>query len=253
MDARLYLQQRYTDPELRKRSLFTYHRFFRQYSKHWDTTRATLLEVGGGPSIQIKIVAAPFVGSIVHGDIEENCNEEVRTWLGGSPEAFDWSPVVEFALTHCDGGESEVTSVAVKEREEEIRRKVSAVVHCDATKKGMLLDSSVVPNEGFDVIIACSALVYVAAHGTKDDFLQVFKNIYDLLKEGGYFCATICGRCTHYFVRDLYIPAFYITKEDVRSAVTGAGFHLEELECKQFAVVPGVSDVKEAYICVARK
>ena len=251
MDARTYLQQRYTDPDQRKRSLFTYHRFFTQYSKHWDTSKATLLEVGGGPSIQIKIVAAPFFGNIVHSDFDEGCNKEVRLWRDGSPEAFNWSPVVEYALRNCAGGETAVDSAAVQEREADVRRKLSAVVHCDATKEGMLLDPSIIPKEGFDTVIACSALVF--ASRTKDDFRQILKNIYGLMKEGGYFCATICGKCSHYYLNDMRIPACYVTMEDVESAVTGAGFHLEELECKVFHTIPGVSDVKEAYICVAKK
>lgn len=178
-----------------KHSLFTFHRFFSQYSKHWDTARATLLEVGGGPSIQISIVAVPFVGSIVHGDFDEGCNKEVRLWLDSSSGAFDWSPIVEYALTNFGRGETAVDSAAVRRRGEDVRRKVSTVVHCDATKEGMLLDPSVVPKEGFEVVIVCSSLVYTSR--TRDDFFHVLKNIYGLLKEGGYFCATINGRCMH--------------------------------------------------------
>ena len=253
-DARTYLKERFQSPQMRGFTLKHYYSFFSKYHVKWDPSKATLLEMGGGPSLQIAIVGAPFFSSIVHSDFDDDCNKEVQLWVDRSADAFNWTPVVEYAMKHCEGAtESEVDSHAVAEREEEVRRKISAVVHCDATKENVGLDSGVLPDGGFDVVTACGSLT--AGVRTKEEFVQELKNIRSVMKQGGYLCALMSGKCTTYKVapehKELF-HNFYVTDKDVREGMAEAGLHLEELEIKP--VMPGGwADIKEIYCCLVRK
>ena len=253
-DARGYLKERYESPQKRAFSLNYFYSIFSKYHDQWDPSRATLLELGGGPSIQVVITAAPFFSRIVHSDFEDSCNKEVRLWVDRSPNAFNWTPVVEYAMKHCEGAtESEVDSQAVAEREEEVRRKMSAVVHCDAMKENVGLDPSVIPDGGFDVVTAVGC--FTSGARTQEEFFQELKNVHSVLKEGGYLFALLSGKCTTYKAApedSELIHTLYVTDKDVKEGIAKAGLHLEELEI-QPALPGGVADAKELYCCIARK
>ena len=256
-DARRYLLERYQYPEQRGPPLQYCFNFFNKYHVNWDPSKAVLLELGGGPSLQIAITATPFVASIVHSDFEESCNNEIRLWVDRSPDAFNWTPVAEYAMKHCElATESEVDSRAVAEREEELRRKISAVTHCDVNKEEVGLDSSVIPDGGFDVIVACSSLT--PAVKSQEEFVRALKNIRSVMKEGGYLCALISGKLIAYKVapdcKEQY-DAYYITDKEVKEGIADAGLHLKEFEIKEplrgHAVKAPSS--KELYCCIVKK
>ena len=256
-DARRYLVERYQSPEQRAPPLKYCFSFFNRYHDKWDPSKAALLEVGGGPSLQIAISAAPFVANIVHSDFEDSCNREVQLWIDRSPDAFNWAPVAEYAMKHCENAtENAVDLHAVAEREEELRRKISAVIHCDLNKEDVGLDPTVIPDDGFDVIIACGCLT--PAVRTQDEFVRALKNIRSVMKEGGYLCALIAGKLISYKVaRDCkeQLEAYYITDKEVRQGIADAGLHLEEFEIKEpirsHAVLSSYS--KELYCCIIKK
>ena len=256
-DARRYLMERYQFPEQRASPLRYCFSFFNRYHVNWDPAKSALLELGGGPSLQIAITAAPFVASIVHSDFQDSCNREVQLWVDRSPDAFNWTPVAEYAMKHCENAiESEVNPHAVAEREEELRRKISAVIHCDLNKEDVGLDPAVIPDGGFDVIIACSSLT--PAVRTQEEFVNALTNVRGIMKQGGYLCALISGKLIAYKVapecKERY-EAYYITDKEVREGIADAGLHLEEFEIKEplrgHAVSPPSS--KELYCCIVKK
>ena len=256
-DARRYLKERYQSPEQRGPPLKYCFSFFNKYHINWDPTKAVLLELGGGPSLQIAITAAPFVANIVHSDFEASCNKEVQLWVDRSPDAFSWTPVAEYAMKHCElVTESEVDLHAVTEREEELRRKISAVTHCDVNKENVGLAPAVIPDGGFDVVVACGCLT--PAVRTQEEFVKSLKNIHGVMKEGGYLCALIAGKLTTYKVapdcKEQY-EAYYVTDKEVREGIADAGLHLKEFEIKEpirgHAVATPSS--KELYCCIIKK
>ena len=247
------MQERFQSPETKSSTLKHCYSIFNKYHVKWDPSKASLLELGGGPSLNIAIVGAPFFSNIVHSDFNDSCNKEVQLWVDRSPDAFNWTPVVEHGMKHCEGAaEKEVDSHAVVEREEEVRRKISAVVHCDATQENVGLDPGVIPDGGFDVVTACGSLT--AAVRTKEGFFQELKNIRSVLKEGGYLWALITGKCTTYTVGSEVHHTLYVTDKDVREGMTEAGLHLEELERRPaFKSAFDRSEGAELYCCLARK
>ena len=184
LDARRFLFERYQNPESRALLTEFYSRFFSKYYTNWDPSKAVLLEVGAGPSLRVSIIATPFVAKIVHSDLEANCNKEVQLWVDRSPDAFNWKPTIEYVIKHCaSGSKSEVDPTAVMEREEELRRKISAIIQGDMSKEKVGLDPAVIPAGGFDVVIACGCLT--SAVTSQEGFVQALKNIHGVMKVGG--------------------------------------------------------------------
>lgn len=252
-DARGYLLARYQSPEKRSTHLKFFYRFFSEYHVYWEASKADLLELGAGPSLQLALAGSAFFSNIVFSDFEDSCVKEVKLWVGGSPDAFDWKPTVRYLLKDCEGlTESESDSRAVTQRENEVRRKITSVVHCDAAQENLGLDRTVIPDGGFDVITAYASLTSAARQ--QEDFVQVLANARGVLKEGGFLCALIAGKCTHYRVSPESAeqrPTCFITEKCAREGIKAAGMHIEEFQVSR--PVPGVADVEEVYLCIARK
>ena len=252
-DARRYLNARYKSPETRSSTLKFFYRFFNKYHMSWDPSKAFLLELGAGPSLQLVLASTAFFSNVVVSDFEDSCVQEVKLWVNKSPNAFNWKPIVKYVLTNCEGKtESEADSFAVMQREEEARRNVSAVVHCDVTQENLGLDRAVMPVGGFDVITASASLA--AAVKNQEDFVQALRNARGALKEGGYLCALIAGKCTYYNITadsSEKWPTCYITQQDARDAIRDAGLYLEEFEI--IDPVPGLAVATDLYLCIAKK
>ena len=244
---------RYKLPETRGSTLNFFSRFFSQYHTNWDTSKAVLLELGAGPSLQLVFASTAFFSKVVVSDFEDSCVREVNLWVNRSPDAFNWKPIVKHVLEHCEGKtESETDSSAVMQREEEARKTVSAVVHCDVTQMNVGLDPSLIPAGGFDVVTASASLT--AAVKKQTDFVQALRNTRSVLKEGGYLCALIAGKCTYYTVNadsNEKWSTCYVTEQDVRDAISEVGLHLEEFDI--IDPVPGLAIAADLYLCVARK
>ena len=254
-DARIYLKERYQSLEPRSFTFKYCYSVFSKYRGKWDPSKATLLELGGGPSLQIAIVGVPFFSSIIHSDFNDSCNKEVQLWVDRSPDAFNWTPAVEYSMKHCEGeAEREVDPHAVVEREEEVRCKISAVVHCDATQENVGLPPGVIPDGGFDVVTAWGCLTCGAR--TKEEFFQELKNIHSVLKEGGYLCALISGRTSVYKIApEDKVPhhMLYVTDSDVKEGIVEAGLRLEEFQSIPIPPSSNPGDIKEVYVCLASR
>ena len=254
-DVKSYLKERYESPQWRSFAFRYCYSVFSKYHGKWDPSKATLLELGGGPSLQIAIVGAPFFSSIIHSDFNDSCNKEVQLWVDRSPDAFNWTPAVEYSKKHCEGeAEREVDWHAVVERQEEVRRKIWAVVHCDATQENVGLPPGVIPDGGFDVVTAWGCLTCGAR--TKEEFFQELKNIHSVLKEGGYLCAVICGRTSAYKIasedKELH-SILYVTDSDVRDGIVEAGLCLEEFQTIPTPPSGNPGGIKEVYVCLASR
>ena len=254
-DAKSYLKERFQSPQMTSFTLKYCYSVFSKYHGKWDPSKATLLKLGGGPSLQIAIVGAPFFSSIIHSDFNDSCNKEVQLWVDRSPDAFNWTPAVEYSMKHCEGeAEREVDSHTVMEREEEVRRKISAVVHCDATQENVGLPPGVIPDGGFDVVTARACLTCGAR--TKEEFVQELKNVRSVLKVGGYLCALISGRTPAYKIASedkVLHPIVYLTDSDVREGIVEAELCLEEFQSIPIPPSSNPGGVKEVYVCLASR
>jgi hypothetical protein len=95
-----------------------------------------LLDFGGGPTIYPLISAVTRVSEIHFCDYLEANLEEVRRWISADPAAFDWSPFIRQALEFEMG--TAPTSADVERRAREIRRRVTRLGRCDASRSPAL-------------------------------------------------------------------------------------------------------------------
>ena len=140
-----------------------------------------VLDYGSGPTIRTTISAATKASEIVLSDYAEDCRKVLRQWLEKHPDAFDWSPyfsIDDFShvVKDLEGkGEKEV-----EERQEEVRRLVKAVVHCDLTQDPPIERGY---DQQYDVVM--SSLCIDAVAGTREEYVQGVKKLAKLVKPGG--------------------------------------------------------------------
>ncbi len=166
-----------------------------------------LLDFGGGPTIYPLISAAARVDEIHFSDYLEANIGEVRRWLSAQPDAFDWAPFVATAL-HIEAGVAP-TPAEVAEREAEIRKKVTRLIRCDASRNPPI-DGAF---ERYDVLVTnfCAE----SATSDRSQWQASVSNIVSLLKPGGRLIMSALRGATSYAVGPRFFPAVDVSEEDL--------------------------------------
>lgn len=195
-----------------------YHKFYEQYHKEWDISKARLLDLGGGPCIYSHISAAPFVSEIYHSDYVESCRDEVLMWKNRDPGAYDWSPYFKFVL-HTLENQSDPDAVA--KRTEMVQNKIKRVVLCNVKDPNLLPDYI---GEKFDIVTSNACIENLVT--SVEEYETVLNRIKGLLNRKGFFITMANLECTFYHVNGKRYPSFPITEENIVSSLDKAGFTL---------------------------
>ena len=147
-------------------------------NKYRERTDLKVLEIGCGPAIAFQISAAPHASEIVMADLVERNRDTVRLWLDKKPGAHNWAPFVRYVVQTLEGKEEE----EVAKRKERLRRAITSVIPCDATK-----DPPVPPGyEGpYDVVLETALLDVICTN--EDELVAALVRMSKLLKPGGTF------------------------------------------------------------------
>lgn len=175
----------------------------------------TMLEFGGGPTVYSLITAASQVDEIHFCDYLESNLEEVRKYLRGSPRSFDWRPFVETALMLEFGRKCSVQELL--QREAEIRRRVTRVMHCDASLASPLPGMRNV----YDIVVS-----NFCAESATDDLPQwrkFVRNIASLLRPGGKLIMSALKGARYYTVGRRKFPAVDINEHDLAQVLLEVG------------------------------
>ena len=148
-----------------------------------DESGIRCLEYGGGPSIANLISVATKVDHIVFAEYVEANRKAVKSWVAGSPAAYNWSPLVGYVVRNLEGDSD---PKAVSGREVELKRKIKSIVHCDATK------DPIVDLDAFDIgkpfdVVTTSLCVEVCAV-SKEHYKSTVAKLCKMLKPNGYLC-----------------------------------------------------------------
>ena len=108
-----------------------------------------VLDYGSGPVIFGAISAATKASEIVLSDLSGKNRDALRTWLNGGAGAFDWSPHFKFVVCELEGKSEK----EAEEREDQVRKLVKAVVHCDISEEPPIEKGY---NCTYDVVISSS-------------------------------------------------------------------------------------------------
>jgi hypothetical protein len=165
-----------------------------------------LLDFGGGPALYPLIAAAARVDEIHFADYLETNLREVERWLRNDPRAFDWNPFIARTL-ELEGGEP--TLAAVEQRAKEVRRRVTRVLRCDASRRPPLARLEHL----YDVV----STHFCAESATSDrgEWRLFMANIASLLKPGGWLVVSALKGATRYAVGPDSFPAVDISEDDL--------------------------------------
>ena len=175
-----------------------------------------VLDYGSGPVMLNTISAAKKASEIVLSDyMDINC-KFLRQWLDGDSAAFDWSPHFRFVVQQLEGkGEREV-----KERQEQVRKLVKAVVHCDLTQDPPI-------ESGYDKLydVVLCTLVMEGAARSHEEYVSNALRLGRLVKPGGLLLMYgIENRLGYYTVADHKYRNLHVTAEFAMITLKDAGF-----------------------------
>lgn len=174
-----------------------------------------LLDFGGGPTIYSMIAACARAREIHFCDFLESNLDEVQLWLRSRPDAFDWTQFVKATLV-LEG--RNYSPEGVKSRENEIRRKVTRVMACDANGANPLNGIS----WQYDVLV--SNFCAESATDDRAQWRRFVRNITSLLRPGGRLVLSALKGADSYAVGEEVFPAVFILEDDLIQVLGDAGF-----------------------------
>ena len=175
-----------------------------------------VLDYGSGPVIFGAISAATKASEIVLSDVSEKNCEALRTWLNGDSGAFDWSPHFKFVVCELEGKSEK----EAEEREDQVRKLVKAVVHCDISKDPPIEKGY---NCVYDVVI--SSIAVESAASTVSEYVTYLSRLGTLVKPRGLLMLyTIENKTGIYQVGDHYFCNLPIKAEFSVQTLKEAGF-----------------------------
>ncbi len=210
--ARSYLEEYYSSWDDDEGN-FLMAFFHEAYSRIGHMRR--LLEIGGGPTIYQLISASRKVDEIVFSDFLEENRNEVKKWVFGEPEAFNWDECFEavLRLEH-----REVNKQAVEDKKSLLRGKIKSFVKCDIFQEKPIGDFKV----PFDVVSVnfCPESI----DDGKEAFLLAMDNIAGLVKPNGWLVMTLLKKGRFYTVGNHVFPVFPVDEDLMSEVLKERGF-----------------------------
>ena len=228
-DSKAYLKSRFSAPNgvinddnrgaMSKFFLQCCHDFNRKFHKEWSTNDARLLELGGGPSIYPLISAAPNVSEIVFTDYSDSHLQQILLWKNKDGEAHDWSPFIRHVVNNLEGVADPDAPV---QREEEIRKKITQILHCNILVE--CPDNIVVggPHKPFDIVSSNFCMETVSESLSQCE--EVLRKVSSLLKPRGFLASLVAEEESWWIVGSNKRRHLYLTEQNTLDCFQKAGF-----------------------------
>ena len=215
-NARAYLEEYYAD--IGAENLAILHFLVRTLRE--VSSESVLLDFGGGPTVYSMIASANHVREIHFCDYLDSNLEQVQMWLECHPRAFDWTEFIKTTLV-LEGNDYSKQGVIL--RENEIRQRVTHVLHCDANLP-QPIETDV---SGYDVLVT-----NFCAESATDDVEQWRKfvgNITSLIKPGGRLIMSTLKGASSYGIGKESFPAVNIVESDLLELLIDVGFEYNSI------------------------
>ena len=171
-DPQKYLETFYRTPEEHRASTRVSVSFY----KTLRSNDLRLLEFGGGPALIDVLLAVPKCKEIVFTDYSDRNLQEVQRWLDKDPDAFDWSPFTRMVLEE-EG--LQANPEAIRTREEDLRRAITTVAHCDIGASPPVEEKLCGPYD----VVHCDGVLEAVCE-TVDQFFTAVNTLSKLVKKG---------------------------------------------------------------------
>ncbi|XP_048258298.1 phenylethanolamine N-methyltransferase-like [Haliotis rufescens] len=202
-----------------------------------------LLDIGTGPSVHSVISASPHCDEIYLTDFTPKNRAALKQWLQGDLQ-HSFESFFRFVVNSEGKGES------WDERENQLRGKVSGILHIDLRQADPLAPN-IMPT--FDVIT--SSLCLEAAAEDITEYENMAGRVAALLKEDGH--VILYGNIGEklYTVGDHSFPLIRVKEDQVKSVWVKCGFSITEWKQKVYPEFPdtAVTGLKGSFMLVAKK
>uniref|UniRef100_UPI00358F69CE nicotinamide N-methyltransferase-like n=1 Tax=Myxine glutinosa TaxID=7769 RepID=UPI00358F69CE len=197
--------------------LFSFTKSYQVFS-HSDLHGHRLLDVGSGPSIYQILSASEAFDDIYLSDFTEVNRNELHLWLADSPEAFNWSPIIQYV---CD---LEGNGDTCESKSERLRRKVKSVLSCDVNQDP--------PVCGIDPPFDCILTTFCLEVACLDIemYHQAVGRLAGLLKAGGHLVMLDTLEETFYHVGNKRFCSLPLSEATVQEALIKAGLSITVYE-----------------------
>ena len=150
------------------------HKFWASLPPHRNGLK--VLEFGAGPCVLWQISSAPHATEIVLAEYTAPSRKSLQKWKNGDRDAHDWSPYFQFVVQNLEGKSER----EAKDREQELRGVIKAIVACDALQEQIIQPGYEGP---YDVIM--TFLCLGAACATEEEYKSAVAKLSALLNPGG--------------------------------------------------------------------
>ncbi|XP_066270172.1 indolethylamine N-methyltransferase-like [Branchiostoma lanceolatum] len=180
-----------------------------------------LIDVGCGPAIYQFISASRYFSEIVCAEYSESGRAEIEKWVGGDPDAFDWSEYVQY---FCD---MEGTRDIWEDRQKQLRQAIKAVVPCDVHKPNPIEPLQMEP---FDVVMTLFCIENACTD--RKSYTVAVQNVSTLLKPGGTLILQTYIGASFYAVGGVRHPTVKLDVDFVLQTISDAGF--DDVKCSYY-------------------
>jgi len=170
-----------------------------------NISNASILELGGGPTIYQLISAARYNVEITFTDYLVKNFKEVSKWMNGLPESFDWSDYINYVVRL----EGDGSKKALMERKQSLKRSIRYLKKCDLRKK-----SPIGHEAKFDIV--STNFVAESITNNIDDWEKYMKRIVGLVKNKGYLVLTAIVGSEFYRVGSKMFPSSPVRRVNIR-------------------------------------
>lgn len=216
-NPRAYLEEYHCDWDDEDEFLMSF--LHRTYSA-LDVQR-TLLEIGGGPTINQLISARNKVDTIVFGEYLKKNRVEVKTWREGRKTAFNWDPYFSHVFK-LEGGATEGDAAAMKSN---LKKKLRFVVPCNILNASPL---PFMPTRHFDVVSVHFCPESITSF--EAEFLAGMNRVVSLCRPGGTLIMSFLKESNMYAVGDTNFCAYPVTEAKLRQTFGALNCDILNLE-----------------------
>lgn len=186
------------------------------------------LEIGCGPVLHRAAQVVPWVDRLYMADYHESNLDEIRAWLRGEPDAFDWSVYLDGKGGVLDHDPAPRSTLA--EREALMRKRIHAF-KCDLRDPVPLG----APAEfGLVTCFYCAELVIP----TREGWRQTMQYLTSTVARRGWLIMMGLHDTSQTFINNRWIPNARITQDDIRAVLIENGFDASTIEID---VTPGLN------------
>ncbi len=197
-----------------------------------DSCDLTILDYACGPSILFEVSASSKASEIVLADYNKLNIGFLKNWLK-DPTINDWSPYFKHVVENLEGRSGEEAA----KREQELGKKVKAVVACDLTKSQIIDEGYEGP---YDIVINFMCLNNVATNA--EEYQVCLNKVTSLVKTNGNFLFTdVTAEKSHggtYAFGGRNYPYFVVTDEIIVDTLRGSGFSDVSLQHLYYDYLP---------------